>query len=203
MGASAVTARTARTAAAAGAGAEVVRGGDGGVAPRAAGVANARRILAGRDLERLPKRSRVRVVWLSSLVATADPHDRAHAVRSASGLLVPAGVGGRPTPGLLARPRLYPRCYMTGAGVSVESVYDDTEARRHRLDGVAGLGPARAGEQASAVEQAIRRFGVERVRRACERTGPDPGEDRALRAMADAILRRGAGSTERNQPAHL
>jgi hypothetical protein len=82
--------------------------------PYASSDDNARRVLTG--------------AAPSECVPTADPFDRAHCVRGGDLMnrFVPAAdiETGRPTRNLTAKPRLYPRCYMTGAGVSTDSMWD-------------------------------------------------------------------------------
>lgn len=64
----------------------------------------------------------------SRCVATSDPFDRAHTTRD-GGLMnrfLPAAdiESGKPTRNLQASPRLYPPCYMTGQGISTDSMWD-------------------------------------------------------------------------------
>jgi hypothetical protein len=70
-------------------------------------------------------------------VATVDPHDRAHLSRSCFELLE----NGARVPS--AVPRRYPPCQVNGAGLSVDSQFDDLYERQRRLDeelgGVAGV----------------------------------------------------------------
>lgn len=60
---------------------------------------------------------------------TSDPFDRAHASFDPAGMLLPAiAVRGK-----CAVPRRYPRCQLTSAGVSIDSAFDEHEARLRLL----------------------------------------------------------------------
>lgn len=81
----------------------------------------------------------------SRLRPTRDPFDRAHGIRDdANNMLKPAGITIRgksfPNPEVTGAPRLWPLCYMTGAGVSFETAAEDLFERERRLDGIPGIG---------------------------------------------------------------
>lgn len=69
------------------------------------------------------------------LIATDDPHDRAHSIRRTIGEqeLVPAPEAGEHR----TVPRRYPACYMVGSNgtrVSFETAFDELAAREARLE---------------------------------------------------------------------
>lgn len=85
-------------------------------------------------------RANARVVMtgapLDATVPTRDRSDRAHLVRDEEGNLRPAR-SLKPSESV---PRRYPACYMTSAGVSFETSYDDLAVRQRALAGIPGVG---------------------------------------------------------------
>ena len=115
----------------------IVRGGDGGVAPRVRITPNAERILCGRGFRR-SKRDRGWIEFSEQLIETDDRSDVAHDYWEGSvrmGRLLAASELG-PAERSRARPRMYPPCYMQRVGlrsISYESVYERTDEAQRRL----------------------------------------------------------------------
>lgn len=65
--------------------------------------------------------------------ATMDPNDRAHLDFDSAGMLLPAA-RGRDGEKPRGKAREYPKSQMTANGVSIDSVFDATHARKMRLN---------------------------------------------------------------------
>ncbi len=120
------------------------KGGDGGVVPRIV-VRLGTTTTINRNANSRRAMTCVPPDDWSRLQATRDPFDRAHSVRDdATNMLVPAATRrGRSVAvnkDLRAVPRLYPKCYMTSAGVSFETAYEWLAEAEAGLHGVPGMG---------------------------------------------------------------
>lgn len=122
--------------------------------PRPADLSNTRVVIAGVDVPRYdgcrPRSAadleRATRQFEAGLVATRDPADRAHNTRDGTreNRIVPAAttLGGRARPNLSlsARPRRYPPTHLNGAGLAIDSQFDDWHEARNRLAGIAFVG---------------------------------------------------------------
>lgn len=110
--------------------------------PRDTDRLNALEVLCGRDL--LPGARHAAPGFEDGLVPTVDPADRAHDVKIGGKMLLPAHVMRRgvavANTTLPARPRRYPAHQVNGAGLAVDSQFDDWFEARKRLAGIAGVG---------------------------------------------------------------
>lgn len=114
----------------------------GTVSGRPADRANSQVVLAGLDVPRFAGREGA-AAFEAGLIETADPADRAHDVRVGR-FLLPAAVvvKGRTVANrtLAARPRRYPPGHINGAGLALDSQFDDLHQREIRLQGLASFG---------------------------------------------------------------
>lgn len=97
-------------------------------------------------------------------VPTRDPADRAHSMRGGDGMLL-ASTARSP----LGRPRKYPACCLTTAGVSHDSMFDRTHELQRELIGIPGIGadscPSMAKATVRAMDALRAKLGTKTVRR--------------------------------------
>lgn len=136
------------------------KGGDGGVLPKVRVELGTDTTIARNANSRRAMTCVPRDDW-GTLRATKDPYDRSHSTRDGA-MLIPAGVTVRgvdkPSPGLDAKPRLYPDCYMTNAGYSFETAEEKLAERRKRLEGWAPREISSQASMASHVHEALHRL---------------------------------------------
>lgn len=136
------------------------KGGDGGVLPKVRVELGTDTTIARNANSRRAMTCVPRDDW-GTLRTTSDPYDRSHSTRDGA-MLIPAGVTvrgvERPTPGLNAKPRLYPECYMTGAGYSFETAEEKLAERRKRMEGWAPREIASQVSMSAHVKEALYRL---------------------------------------------
>lgn len=133
-------------------------GGDGGEDPWL--------LLEGREAGHQPKNTDEYLTFarLDDCVPTRDLADRAHKMKGADGKLIASTAGAT-----IGRPRRYPPCCMTTAGVAHDSMFDRTAELQRELIGIPGIGadscPSMSKAVRNAMDQMRGRLGADGLRK--------------------------------------
>ena len=123
-------------------------------------------LLEGREAGHQPKNTDEYLTFarLDDCVPTRDLADRAHKMKGADGKLIASTAGAT-----IGRPRRYPPCCMTTAGVSHDSMFDRTAELQRELVGIPGIGadscPSMSKAVRNAMDQMRGRLGADGLRK--------------------------------------
>ena len=121
----------------------------------------------GREAGHQPKNSDEYLTFArgEDCLPTRDLSDRAHSMRGGDGKLLASTAGAT-----IGRPRRYPACCMTTAGVSHDSMFDRTAELQRELVGIPGIGadscPSMSKAVRAAMDQMRGRLGADGLRKA-------------------------------------
>jgi hypothetical protein len=123
-------------------------------------------MLEGRKAGHQPKNSDEYLTFArgDDCLPTRDLSDRAHSMRGGDGKLLASTAGAT-----IGRPRRYPACCMTTAGVAHDSMFDRTAELQRELVGIPGIGadscPSMSKAVRAAMDQMRGRLGADGLRK--------------------------------------